>query len=586
MRHRTTAPAAVSPAAPWLPLCCLLLALWAVHAVGIRQLAFTGDEVRYVAYGLGLFHGQGFHPSDAVWQDMLRDAAIVSPLTGSPAGHEGRLIHSVVYPLLGSPLIHWFGLAGARWLSFAVGAAGLVVLFFALRRRFDHATSLTTLAAVAFACPVLLYLRLFFAEILLFACNCLVAAFFLSGRRREPRLAVAAGLGLCLLPFVHVKLSLEAAVGFLVLFFSVRPRLSPARQAGLLAMAGGLFLLYLGYNHLLFGAAIGGGNPAFPVSPLAIPDRVLVNLFDMRHGLLPNAPHLLFGLIGLGLLWTDRDPEARILVGLFAAYFFTMLWANGSEAHAARNWMAAMPFVALGLARWLSRVSRCNKVLALPFFLLSFCLLLVLFQWPDAFLDSRNHSVPFDRLFALLPWFHFGYVLPYDFLDHLGAALNASLPLGLAALAVVGLYAAGQVLADRVRRALPGAALQVLALGVIVFFTLVEKVEETAVALVGDGNAFYVNLALPRPERLAFVRLDNPDAVMKPYGFFLVVLKNGTALTAFRTRASSVVPLPPFTPAGAVMIAETPPAPDRRWLDTAAGATVYRRLLSLPGLGD
>lgn len=57
-------------------------------------------------------------------------------------------------------------------------------------------------------------------------------------------------------------------------------------------------------------------------------------------------------------------------------------------------------------------------------------------------------------------------------------------------------------------------------------------------------------------------------------------------MTAFRTRASSVVPLPPFTPAGAVMIAETPPAPDRRWLDTAAGATVYRRLLSLPGLGD
>ncbi len=42
-----------------LPLCCLVCALWAVHALLLGNLAFTGDEVRYVAYGLGLLSGQG-----------------------------------------------------------------------------------------------------------------------------------------------------------------------------------------------------------------------------------------------------------------------------------------------------------------------------------------------------------------------------------------------------------------------------------------------------------------------------------------------------------------------------------------------
>lgn len=567
-----------------LPVACLLLALWAVHVLLLGPLAFTGDEVRYAAYGLGLLHGQGFHPSDAVWRAMLADAPVFSPVTTSPAGQAGRLIHSVIYPILGAPALYWFGLTGARWLSFGVGVLGLLLLFRALSRRFSRSASLTALAAVAFACPVLLYLRLFFAEILLFTANAAVLLFFVSGRYKRPDAALPAALGLCVLPFLHVKLSLEAAVGFLILFFTVRRRLSPSRQCALAGVVAALLGLFLLYNYTLFGAPIGGGNPAFPVTPLAIPDRIVVNLLDMRHGLLPNAPHFLLALVGLWYVWRDRDTPGRIVLGLLGAYFFTMLWANGSEAYAARNWMAAMPFVAWGLARWLDEPGRLNKILALPFFLLSFCLLCVLVRWPGAFLDSRNYAVPYEKLFALLGCLHFGYLLPYDFLDHEGARLNASLGLGLGVAAVLGLFVLGQALAARAARPRTGALLQAVSLAVILFFSLVEPVEPVAVAVAfsADAGHYYLNYALDRPQRLAFLHIENPAATMKPYGFFTLALGEDQGLVFRQVRASVVTPLPPFARIRSVMIAETFPSPDKRWLDTATEATLYRRMLSFP----
>ena len=71
---------------------------------------------------------------------------------------------------------------------------------------------------------------------------------------------------------------------------------------------------------------------------------------------------------------------------------------------------------------------------------------------------------------------------------------------------------------------------------------------------------------------------------MKPYGFFTLGFVEARGMATLRVRASTVTPLPPFTPIAALLVAERAPSPDKRWLDSANGAALYRRVLSLPGL--
>lgn len=571
-----------NPDRPILPFLYIILALWAIHVFFIERLNFTGDEVRYVAYSLGIFNGQGFHPSDAIWQQMLGKMIKDFPIPVSPAGHSDPLIHSVAYPIMGSLAVFSHGLEGARWFSFMIATLGLMILFVALQKCFNQRTSFMAIISIAFACPLIFYMRLFFSEILLFFCNCMVVYFFLSNKHKNTRFAFWAALGFCFLPFIHVKLSMEAAIAYVILFISLRKYgMRPGRQVALLCMTACVFGLYLVYNYSLFGKAIGGGNPAFPMSLLAIPDRILVNLFDMRHGLITNAPHMLLSLIGLILAWRDNDPRIRILIALFSAYFFTMLWANGSEAYAARNWTAAMPFLALGFARWAHENTTINYVCAVPIFLLSFCLFCVTLKFPSAFLDSRNYSVPYDKLFETLPFLHFGYLLPYDFLDHEGAKLNASLALGLSILAVSSVYAWGQITARWT-----GLILQVLVLVTIVYFSLVEEVDSADMFITHDQEHYYADLKFDGPRHLAFIRLDNPHSEMKPYGFFHVDRPDRHTSVIDETRASRIVPVPFFTPVNEIRIVEfiSPHAPI--WLDSATNAVAFRRILGIPGLDD
>lgn len=560
----------------------LLIALWAVQVFFIGDLVFTGDEPRYVAYGLGIWHGEGFHPSDEHWQEMLGERAKSSPLVTSPAGQHQPLIHSIVYPVLGSVAIYLGGLDGARWFSFGLCIAGLTILYLSMRKNFEHETCLIAVAAVALGCPLIFYMHLFFSEILLFVVNCIVVWIFISRKHEDSRWFHPVGLFFCLLPFVHVKMALEAAVGFVLLLLAARRAGAPlSKLAAACAMGAIMFGLYVLHNKLLFGVFIGGASPAFPVSPVVIPDRIIVNLFDMRHGIIPNAPQMLFGLIGLFWLLCRKEDPAKLLCILFGAYFFTMLWANGSEAYAGRNWTAAMPFLAYGFARWYKSANLAQLSLSLPILVLSACLFCVVLREPNAFLASRNYSVPYDTLFQMTHVFNFGYFLPYDFLDHDGAKPNISIVLGLANLAVVGLYIVGHCLATKSSRGILAAGMQFLAIGTTVYFALVEKVESPAVAIIHDSEKAYVNISLEKPRPLAFVKFENPGSSMTPYGFFLVGERNAENIRYSLQRASSVVPLSPFCAVDAVMIAETADYKGRLWLDGTREVTAYARLIHL-----
>lgn len=565
------------------PLACMLLALACLHVFLYRQLTITGDEVRYVAYGLGLFEGEGFHASDRTWRRMLHQARIGAGDEESPARPGTALIHSVVYPLLGAVPLRLGGLDGARWFSFAVCAAGLLALHAALRTRFGPAASLAGIAAVAFSCPLVFYMRLFFSEILLFTLNCLLVWAMATGAHRQRRNAFRLVVFCCLLPFVHLKLALVAVAGCLVVFRQALADRAGVRRVALLALtAAGMCALYFAYNHALFGRAVGGASPAFQTSLWIVPNRILVNLLDHHHGLLPNAPHLLLALVGFALGLGRGERPFGVLGLVFGAYFFTILWANGAEAYACRPWVAACPFLAFGFARWFEADGEANRLLALPLLALSLALLCLGLRTPNLFLDGRMHSTALDALFTDVPWLNLAYFLPWDFRDVSDRLDNSAMSLAVPVFAVVACFGAGQLLAAGRRWPRAGVGMQAAALAAALFFALVEEVPDVAVNTVADARGYHHNFSFARPGGYAFVRFDNPPAVMKEYGGLLLASETAQGWTYTARKASVYVPANTFAPVRAVSIAETQNPQGRVWSDTVRGATVYRRIIPLP----
>ncbi len=564
----------------YLAVVLLLFTLWALHVFFIQRLNFTGDEIRYVSYGLGVCEGEGFYASGKTWNAFLETFPSWGVQKESPSLAKGGLIHSVVYPLIGALAIHHFQLDGARWVSFGVGCLGMGILFFALRRRFPATAVLGAMAAILFSCPLLFYFRLFFSEIMLFCVNCLLLYLLTLGECRSAKRLYGMSAFLFVFPFLHLKMSLEAAVAFCVLLLEFRRNGGKTRPQIVAVLMGVVFFLfYLLYNKHFFGHYIGGASAAFPVTPLAIPGRIIINLFDYHHGIIANAPLMLLGFIGLLSGVFQKDAFIRKISVIFGAYFFTMLWANGSESYAARNWAAAMPFLAAGFAAWVKESGFSKRLMALPFLALSLCLTMLALKSPNLFLDNRTYALQYDALFSFIPYFHFGYYLPYDFLDHAGTDLYGSLPLGVPIFAVLALFAAGQLLSGK--RLLRGAACQLLALLIIFFFSFVEEYKDVSVSIGQDGRMRYVNVKLEEPRSLAFVKIANPAAMLKLYGFLNYwTLEDGEWDSVMRP-ASVLLTENPFHCVDAILISETPDETQPQWLDTAVRAQVFTRRLSL-----
>ncbi|GFK93985.1 hypothetical protein NNJEOMEG_01823 [Fundidesulfovibrio magnetotacticus] len=582
---RACAPPAPGGKGGLFPVLCVVLALACLHVFFYRQFNLTGDEVRYAAYGLGLIKGEGFHASDASWQEMLRRADMGDdPGARSPARPGLALIHSVVYPLLGAVPLWLGGLDGARWFSFLVGAAGLFVLHAALRARFGPGPSLAGLAAVAFSAPLAFYMRLFFSEILLFTLNALLVWALTTGAHRERRNALPLVVFCCLLPFVHLKLALVAVAGCLTVFFQCLRRGWGSRLLALLVLtAAGMCALYFVYNQMLFGRAVGGASPAFATSLWIVPNRILVNLLDHHHGLLPNAPHMLLALAGFALALARGERPFGLLGAFFGAYFFTILWANGAEAYACRPWVAACPFLAFGFAYWAQWAGEANRLWALPLLALSMALFCLGLRTPSLFLDGRMHSTALDALFRDVPWLNLAYFLPWDFRDLSDTLDNAPMAFAVPVFAVVCCFAAGQMLLAGRRAPRAGAALQALALATALVFAVVEEVPDVAVTHVFDpATGHHHNFSLARPSSYAFVRFENPPAVMKEYGALLLASRTADGWVYASRKASVYVAANTFARVGAVSVAEEPDPQGRVWSDTVRAARVYRRVLSLP----
>jgi len=257
-------------------------------------------------------------------------------------GTNGQIysIHAPGLPLVVAPAFALFGHRGVIvFLALISAAATALVWIAAWRLTEDVRASWFGWAAVTLSAPWFFQSFGIFPDAM--GAACLMLATLPLTRRDGPtdREAVVSGCALALLPWLHTRFSILAAIaGFILLrrcWIAGAP--SPMRMvrlAALPALSGALWLLF-------FRVIYGAFNPAAPYGGYT--QTALANmvrgipglLFDQQFGLLANAPVLLCAAAGLLPLWR-RAPRlllelAAILlpyVCAVAAYY--MWWAGFS----------------------------------------------------------------------------------------------------------------------------------------------------------------------------------------------------------------------------------------------------------------
>jgi hypothetical protein len=423
----------------------VLLAVLAIVHVFIATLAFTGDEPRYVSQGVALASAGHLQPSAALWDAFLARShlALADYPYAATAYPAPALGPSIVF----GPLLILGGLGVARWFAFAIGCLGIVTLYRTLLLVTDGGPHRAAALALAFSClslPLLAYLRLLYPEVLLFAAIS-GASYGLIASRRSP-VALLAGL----LPLVHVR-AFPLSVAFFALLMwdmlQANGRRSDALRLTAIYCAG--LALWLVAARAAFGSAFGAAFPSYTPSLAGLPGRLGMQLFDVRHGLLAYSPIFIVGIAGLMAGVALRRRACMYAALLLATYLATFVWSTASESYTARFWVAAIPFLAIGLTDWLKRISLWAQWLPVATCAALTTVNLALFcREPAWFLENRRASVSYAELFSL-SHVHLGLYLPID-----GAP--EGLPLYGTPLTSLSLFALALVLGLILCQVLPG----------------------------------------------------------------------------------------------------------------------------------
>ncbi|HEV3153070.1 MAG TPA: hypothetical protein VGZ02_04645 [Candidatus Baltobacteraceae bacterium] len=409
-----------------------VFALAAIIRLAAGPLLFTGDEPRYAFQGLGLYSNHAYYPTLQLWRTFLH-AKPHAPVTYF--GVLKRPYNTLAPCILYGPLLVWFGLNAARWLSYVIACAGIAVLYVTLRRIFTaHGRwpAAVTIGAIALFIPLLPYMQLIYPEALLFL---LVSLAFWALLARRPGWTC---LFAVLLPFAHPRVFPLACTFAIVAAIDARREL-PVRKTALLA--AGYVLGFSGFvasQFALFGSFTGGAFSMYSPSLAILPMRLGMQLFDVRHGLLAYSPILAGGFAGLVAGAIRRNRACAYASVLLAVYAGTFIWATADESWTARYWISALPLLAVGLCFWVDACERWQRALVLvPLAAIGVANTWLFTHDSESFLDSRRTSVPYAELYAVTH-IHFGLYLPIDADPFTLPPYTATIPalLALSALAI------------------------------------------------------------------------------------------------------------------------------------------------------
>ena len=318
----------------------------------------TGDEPHYLIAARSLSHFHTLVVTQAYQEEFTRayyypprfpaapgslpTRATTAQVVLGPHGYVS--IHGLGLPAIIALPSEWFGPTGAR-LALIIIASGLVLvawfaggLFFADRRARFLATVVVCVALPYLTSANQLYPDLpagLICATAILACTYLT---FRGGTVRALRLAWLSSAALVLLPWLHVRF---VATGLLLVaalaVFVARTGRAKIRVAVALAIPFTIStLLVLVYNQYAFGDAlsVNGGNGTLEVSKTSA--MVLVGLhLDRLQGVLVQNPILVFGFVGIFLLWA-RSRLLAVTVGLTYASLVVLpateqIWYGGQS---------------------------------------------------------------------------------------------------------------------------------------------------------------------------------------------------------------------------------------------------------------
>ncbi|HYJ04377.1 MAG TPA: hypothetical protein VEX43_04545 [Chthoniobacterales bacterium] len=415
-----------------------------------RGLNFTGDEPRYVYQAVSFGKQGDFNLSRDAWFSFCEK----SNLPPTPEAVTSSPWHPVLMPILLSPFAAFLNLDQLRFVCLGVGFLGLAGLYKMLKAG-GHRNwpCFFTLFFVFFSLPVAAYVQLVYVDIWLF--TVVVWGLLSLHRPVESRWSYLwVPLLITVGPFIHLRMSLVAAGLFVLFLLKVRRANAPTwlKYLAPCAIAAFMAVVFVYQQFHFFGSLTGGGSLVTAPTVHAFYDRLLLQLFEHRHGLLAYSPIWILAFVGLIHGTIRNDALSTQAFVLLALYVITFIWGAASESFPARFWVPAIPFLAIGLARWVSFVKiPLRWVVFLPLATVTLANE-ALFLWqPSAVLQNRLYSRTYDFFFDQLGGFHLGILLPWDWFGLPIPHMEASLPLANRLAVATAIIVLGQIAAAFLR---------------------------------------------------------------------------------------------------------------------------------------
>ena len=391
---------------------CIIAFSITILILGGDTQALTGDEPRYLMYAYSILKNGRFVMTLPEWHHLYLSVT-GSPTSFLPSGAGGIvLLNSVYLPTLLAPVAYFFALSGLRAVTLISGVIGMFYLLRLCRRFASPSASLLATGIAGFSIPLLPYLHLFYMETFLFALVCCVWDRLQKEDRGTTGDLITATIILAI-PFVHMRGSVVAAVFYVALLWQQYVRRRRGHVVALVALGAAAFAIFVAMNLAIYGVITGPVNTGRPPLPSQLFSVLSMQSFNVHHGLFAYAPVWMLGYAGLWGGSMRRIPTARQGLVLAAIAAVTGVGIMPGECWPARYWVLSIPMLAVGLCVFWE-LGRSVLLRAIAVFLIGATLVnsVIFFRAPNAFLENRQSTATYQRLFDTVGHFNFGLMLP------------------------------------------------------------------------------------------------------------------------------------------------------------------------------